>query len=401
MNRNTLKIALEVLLVLALTSCSALIGETPTEPSSVDDPVAASQTAEAQQAVAETPPIILSAVPEPSDTPAATPTLAPTFTPAATATIWTLPPPSPTAVFVFPTAKPVQVGPALPACDLVEVTDTSYPPGSDLAPMQEFDKSWKFKNIGSCTWTTGYSLVFVSGNDLSGSGSTSFPKSVAPGETIEMTVKMQAPNLMNNYIGNWMLRNADGKKFGVGPNGKDPFTVEIDVLGYMPVSYNFFERACEAKWTSGAGELPCPDTAASPDEKGVVQKILKPHLETGGIDNEPALLTQPQANIDGYITGKFPAYTVKAGEHFYVALLCQYGATLCDVTFTIEYMLEGTTSIVRLGTWNEKYDDSITYVDLDLTSLVGKSVIFLLSVEPNQTFQQAEALWLAPVIDKP
>ena len=58
---------------------------------------------------------------------------------------------------------------ALPACDWAQfVADVTVPDGTTFAANQTFTKTWRLKNIGFCTWTTSYALVFDSGNSMGG-----------------------------------------------------------------------------------------------------------------------------------------------------------------------------------------------------------------------------------------
>src|SRR5690349_5782138 len=53
------------------------------------------------------------------------------------------------------------VGPAI--CDKVQfVADVTVPDGTNFPPKATFTKTWRLKNIGSCTWTTSYQIVFFS-----------------------------------------------------------------------------------------------------------------------------------------------------------------------------------------------------------------------------------------------
>jgi len=234
---------------------------------------------------------------------------------------------------------------------------------------------------------------------MDGPGIVNLPKNVAPGQSVDISIDLIAPAKVNNYIGYWVLKDDYGHTFGIGPSAKDPFTVEIDVLSYLPVSYHFARRYCEATWTSAAGTLPCPGTVG--DSRGFIIKNEKPQLETGGIENEPALITHPQLTNNGYISGKFPAYTVQSGEHFYTVLSCKYGVTACDVIFRLNYQITGSNTTQSLSSWQVKYDDAITFVDINLTPLAGQSVQFILTVESNGSPSQDEAIWLAPIIKKP
>jgi hypothetical protein len=69
----------------------------------------------------------------------------------------------------------------------------------------------------------------------------------------------------------------------------------------------------------------------------------------------------------------------------------------CDVTFSVDYQLPGGF-IYNLGAWQEDYDGDYSRIDIDLSSLAGQSVQFILTVANNGNPTQANAFWLAPSI---
>src|SRR5258706_10212245 len=48
------------------------------------------------------------------------------------------------------------------------VKDVTIPDGTIFAPGAQFTKTWRLQNIGTCTWTSSYTLVFSSGDSISG-----------------------------------------------------------------------------------------------------------------------------------------------------------------------------------------------------------------------------------------
>jgi hypothetical protein len=88
------------------------------------------------------------------------------------------------------------------------VSDVTYPDGSNVSLGGSFTKIWRLKNIGTCTWTTSYALVFVSGERFSAPAAVSIPTNVGPGQTVDLAVNMTAPNQSGHYRGFWKLRNA-------------------------------------------------------------------------------------------------------------------------------------------------------------------------------------------------
>ncbi len=101
-----------------------------------------------------------------------------------------------------------------PLCDDSKfVEDVTIPDGTVLRPGESFEKTWKLTNTGVCAWTTSYAIGYAYGALMHGT-ETKLTKSVAPGATVDITVKFTAP-LPNCWYGSWWrLKNAKGVSFG-------------------------------------------------------------------------------------------------------------------------------------------------------------------------------------------
>lgn len=93
------------------------------------------------------------------------------------------------------------------------LSDVTIPDGTVLAPGTTFTKTWSLQNTGSCEWTTSYSMVFYSGNAMSGS-TTALSESVSIGSSGNISVELTAPSSAGIYTGYWRLQNASGTSFG-------------------------------------------------------------------------------------------------------------------------------------------------------------------------------------------
>jgi len=102
----------------------------------------------------------------------------------------------------------------LPACLAAVVTGENYPDGSVFSPGAAFTKRWTLKNTGTCTWTTAYTLRFMSGDRMGGPTSINFPHSVPPGGSVELLVPMVAPTSNGTYRGDWGLYSSSNVYFG-------------------------------------------------------------------------------------------------------------------------------------------------------------------------------------------
>lgn len=170
-----------------------------------------------------------------TQTAAVQPTTEPTATasPTATATLA----PSPTLPKT-PTSAPAAVANVAvnsvtySKCDMAGfVSDVSISDGTALNGGEEFTKTWELRNDGTCTWSSGYELIFYSGSQMDGPDSQQLidaGDTVAPGGVVDISVDLVAPSTTGTYIGYWILRNASGTNFGIGSNAS-PFYVKIVV----------------------------------------------------------------------------------------------------------------------------------------------------------------------------
>lgn len=295
------------------------------------------------------------------------------------------------------TPVPATLKPPTPAplCDVgAFVADVTIPDGTKFNPNTPFIKTWRLKNAGTCTWTTSYAAVFDSGAQMGAPSAVNLTQNVPPGSTVDISVNMTAPATNGSYKGDWKLRNASGVIFGLGSTATKTFYVAIEVGNTNPVTvYNFVDNYCSAQWSSGAGILPCPGSTS--DSNGFVVKQTDPKLETGAVENEDALFTQPQWVDNGYISGRYPAYSIKAGDRFKGVIGCLYDASACNVQFLLNYVADGGPE-QTFASWNQTYDSNIEKLDVDLSPLAGKSVIFILRVNANGSSNQDWAFWLQP-----
>jgi hypothetical protein len=295
-------------------------------------------------------------------------------------------------------------------CDRAQfISDVTVPDGTTFAPGATFNKTWRLKNVGTCTWTTSYTMVFDTGEKMGGPDSVNLPKSVAPGQTVDVTVGLTAPTAAGTFRGYWKFANANGVRFGLGSDGSKSWWVEIKTSGPTvtpgtpgpsptPVAgtaYDFAANACQAVWSSDAGQLPCPGTDG--DWRGFVLKLTSPQLENGVVDGRQALLTYPQSTHNGYVLGIYPPYRVKSGDRFRSIVNCAYGATSCYVVFRLDYQT-GTGPITTYWAFIEKYEGQYYQADIDLSPFVGQDVKFILHVQAVGSANGDRALWVAPII---
>ena len=109
------------------------------------------------------------------------------------------------------------------------VADMTVPDGTHYAPGAVFQKTWRLRNSGTCTWDDFYRLAYLAGERMSGprtsplgdpnisqGGPGLFP-TVLPGGEIDVSVLLTAPASAGTHRGQWQLIAPDGTPFGTRP----------------------------------------------------------------------------------------------------------------------------------------------------------------------------------------
>ena len=109
----------------------------------------------------------------------------------------------------------VPVTPSAGGCvnGMVYVADVTIPDGQAFNPGAGFRKTWRVKNSGTCSWDSNYSFSLASGSSM-GTNSIYVPGIVAPGQTVDLSVDLTAPNAAGAYKGYWQMRSPQGASFG-------------------------------------------------------------------------------------------------------------------------------------------------------------------------------------------
>jgi hypothetical protein len=115
------------------------------------------------------------------------------------------------------------------------VADITVPDDTAFYPGSGFIKTWRFKNVGTCNWTSGYQVVYASGDQMSAPAAVNLTAgTIYPNGTVDASVSMVAPGSLGTYQGYFKLKAADGTIFGIGGSGADSFWVKIRVVPVPP-----------------------------------------------------------------------------------------------------------------------------------------------------------------------
>jgi Ig-like domain-containing protein len=102
-------------------------------------------------------------------------------------------------------------------CDSLSIdpttVDVNIPDGTTMAPGQDFVKTWRVKNSGSCPWGEGYELVYAGYADEMSGQFQPITEVVQPGQEVELSVQFTAPDAVGEYVSAWQLSNPTGVTF--------------------------------------------------------------------------------------------------------------------------------------------------------------------------------------------
>ena len=177
-------------------------------------------------------------------------------------------------------------------------------------------------------------------------------------------------------------------------------TPDFSVVG-LPVedagnlAFDFVSQMCNAQWFTEGGQLPCPGN----DTQESAGYVMSLNGEIQGLpSNLNMLLTFPPTDHYQTLFGKYPSFTIKAGDRFRAVLACR-AHTFCDVEFGLEYYDEqGKTGLKH---WSYLFADPPIVIDYPLDGIAGMTVQLGLSIKANGNPSGADAVWIVPHIYRP
>ncbi len=131
--------------------------------------------------------------------------------------------PIPTPDPNVPTVPPLPTATGVPCVDGMEyvadlnLDDNNMTSPPQLRPGQAFQKGWRIRNTGTCTWNSSYNLVFSHGNVPEaemGGQPTPIVGEVLPGAEYDIYVQLTAPFTPGVYQSFWTMQNPTGLLFG-------------------------------------------------------------------------------------------------------------------------------------------------------------------------------------------
>jgi len=162
-----------------------------------------------------------------------------------------------------PTAASTSISTAAPAnatcTDSAKfVADVTVPDNAVVASNTPFTKTWRLKNTGSCTWDSSYLVYYISGTTMSqqpGYWIVQQGQTVAPGESVDISVGMTSPVENGSYQSYWGLKKENEPLMPIqgGANGNS-FYIKIKV-GNGVASGNITAASIAIELEQGSGSV--------------------------------------------------------------------------------------------------------------------------------------------------
>ena len=205
-----------------------------------------------------------------------TPTQTATRTPAPTATQTPTPTATQTSTATQTPAAPTATQTPTPTADVnclraVFIADVTIPDGTLLDPQASFQKTWRIRNAGTCTWgrTAGQvSWAFVSGAQMGGPDRVTIAGEVPPEGSYDVTAELTAPATMGQYVGWWQAQGRDGRAVSA------PCWVQIQVKGRGIAAAPAAEPGGTPAAERGSMPRTAPDDGLPPEVADWPQEVL-------------------------------------------------------------------------------------------------------------------------------
>ena len=169
-----------------------------------------------------------------------------------------------------PTSAPT-VAPGINSSDCTDraefVSDVSVEDGTNFDQGAAIKKIWRIKNTGTCTWTKAYSLVFVDGDQM-GTPDSTLLSNAKPGEMLDITVNMFAPDTDAVYRADFEIHDPAGKAIPI-----DKGTKLWVIITVGKATYDSGSESGAASGGTGFASVSCAFTTNQTNIDAVVSAI--------------------------------------------------------------------------------------------------------------------------------
>ena len=109
------------------------------------------------------------------------------------------------------------------------VTDVTIPDNTRMAGGTTFIKTWQILNTGTCIWASDYSLTYYSDERMS--APEAVPLAITyPGQTLDVSILLTAPNSLGTHRGNFVVRNPEGLIMKINEDSRLWLIISVDTI---------------------------------------------------------------------------------------------------------------------------------------------------------------------------
>jgi hypothetical protein len=128
-------------------------------------------------------------------------------------------------------AAGTQTGTPTTECDRAEfIADVTYPDNSSVKAGEVITKTWRVRNIGTCTWDNTYKLIFIRGEQMVGTSPADvITDPVLPNREVELSIKLTGPEINGIHWGVWQIHNGAGQPVLKADGKPQELSILIDV----------------------------------------------------------------------------------------------------------------------------------------------------------------------------
>lgn len=110
------------------------------------------------------------------------------------------------------------------------IRDVTYEDVNRIDPGRTVTKSWRVKNIGTCTWTSAYGLAWTNSAGLVDTERIiPLDLTITPNETQNIEANLVVPEQSGRYRWTWFLVDENREPFSVAISGREPLVFEFVV----------------------------------------------------------------------------------------------------------------------------------------------------------------------------
>jgi uncharacterized protein YkwD len=184
------------------------------------------------------------------------------------------------------------------------VTDVTIPDNTNMVGGTKFTKTWRISNNGTCVWGPTYTLNHYSDENLG--LITTVPLGLTyPGQTLDISVELTAPNTTGTHRGNFVIENPQGLIMKIADDSR--LWVIINVTSVSAATVAVSATPIGATNTPAGTVTPTP-TGPTPTQGASSSGAT---TATCNFTTDRAKLTEVINAVNAYRAQKgLPAYTV-------------------------------------------------------------------------------------------